>query len=129
MPKQNIILVRVEDERVQHTGVAAGMSGSPIYIRGKLAGALAYAWTFAKEPLAGITPIESMLRDSRRPIRKKRRTRPALVRLSAPMSISGFGHADLRRVSVPLALSGIEPAAHTLPSCACAINIVYRRLT
>src|SRR5574340_806879 len=42
-------------------GVASGMSGSPIYIRGKLVGALAYAWPFAKRPVAGITPIAQML--------------------------------------------------------------------
>ena len=72
MPKQDIILVQVEDERVKHSGVAAGMSGSPIYLQDRLAGALAYAWTFAKDPMAGITPIESMIEDSRRPMRAGR---------------------------------------------------------
>ena len=42
-------------------GIAAGMSGSPVYVDGKLMGAIAYGWSFAKEPLAGVTPIESML--------------------------------------------------------------------
>jgi len=69
LPKQDVVLIKVLDERVAFTGVAAGMSGSPIYINGKVMGALAYAWGFAKEPLAGVTPIETMLKDARRPLR------------------------------------------------------------
>lgn len=45
------------------TGVVAGMSGSPIYINGRLIGAIGYGWPFAKSPIGGVTPIESMLRD------------------------------------------------------------------
>ena len=56
-PSQNLILVKVEGPVVQRAGVIAGMSGSPIFIDGKVIGALAYAWQFAKEPIAGITPI------------------------------------------------------------------------
>ena len=59
LPKQDVILIRAEDPRVEFSGIAAGMSGSPVYIDGKLVGAIAYAWAFAKEPLAGVTPIES----------------------------------------------------------------------
>src|SRR5689334_25308474 len=61
-PGQNLILVKVDAPEVNHAGVIAGMSGSPIYIDGKVIGALAYAWQFAKEPVAGITPIEEMLK-------------------------------------------------------------------
>ena len=61
-PKQPVILVRLEGPKVEHTGVVAGMSGSPVYFDGKLAGALSLKLgQFAKEPLAGVTPIESML--------------------------------------------------------------------
>jgi hypothetical protein len=61
-PKQDLILARLKGERVQYTGVAAGMSGSPVYIGGRLVGALSYRiGTFLKEPIAGITPIEYML--------------------------------------------------------------------
>src|SRR5580704_12491126 len=61
-PKQDIILVQLKGEKVEHTGVVAGMSGSPVYIEGKLAGALSLKLgLFAKEPLAGVTPIQSML--------------------------------------------------------------------
>jgi len=61
-PRQNLILGRVDSELVNHSGIIAGMSGSPIYIDGKVIGALAYSWQFAKDPIAGITPIEEMLR-------------------------------------------------------------------
>ncbi len=60
--KRDIILVKLLGEKVEHTGVVAGMSGSPVYIDGKLIGALAYRFgIFTKEPIAGITPIEQML--------------------------------------------------------------------
>jgi len=61
-PGQNLILARVDSPVVRRAGVLAGMSGSPIYIDGKVIGALAYAWQFAKEPVAGITPIDEMLK-------------------------------------------------------------------
>ncbi|MGA7616399.1 MAG: SpoIVB peptidase S55 domain-containing protein [Thermoanaerobaculia bacterium] len=60
-PDQNLILARVDSDMIRRAGVIAGMSGSPIYIDGKVIGALAYSWQFAKEPIAGITPIEDML--------------------------------------------------------------------
>ena len=61
-PKQSVILVQLRGEKVEHTGVVAGMSGSPVYIDGKLAGALSLKFgIFNKEPLAGVTPIEDML--------------------------------------------------------------------
>jgi hypothetical protein len=61
-PDQDVILARLRGDKLQHTGVAAGMSGSPVYADGRLMGALSYrVGSFAKEPLAGITPIEKML--------------------------------------------------------------------
>src|SRR6195256_4958904 len=60
-PKGDIILVRLHGEKVEYTGVVAGMSGSPVYLDGKLAGALAFRiGTFSKEPIAGVTPIAEM---------------------------------------------------------------------
>jgi hypothetical protein len=127
LPKQDIILVRVEDDRVARSGVAAGMSGSPIFVDGKLMGALAYGWAFAKEPLAGITPIEAMLEDSRRPLRALPASvtgaggdgphkavstggissnEPARAHVAAAPV---FGQAELKQVSLPLALSGLTP--------------------
>jgi hypothetical protein len=60
-PRQDLILARVSGAGLENAGVIAGMSGSPIYVDGKLIGALAYGWPFSKEPICGITPIQSML--------------------------------------------------------------------
>ena len=62
-PKQSIILVELKGPRVEYTGVVAGMSGSPVYLEGKLAGALSLKLgIFTKEAIAGVTPIEDVLR-------------------------------------------------------------------
>ncbi len=61
-PKADVILARLHGKKVEYTGVVAGMSGSPVYIDGKLVGAIAYRiGEFSKEPIAGITPAASML--------------------------------------------------------------------
>src|ERR1700751_3474380 len=61
-PKGDVILVRLHGEKVEYTGVVAGMSGSPVYVDGKLAGALAFRiGEFSKEPIGGVTPIADML--------------------------------------------------------------------
>src|SRR5947209_12843425 len=60
-PHRNLILARLEGGPLANTGVIAGMSGSPVYIDGKLIGAVSYALgAFSKEPIAGITPIAEM---------------------------------------------------------------------
>ncbi|TVM03780.1 MAG: hypothetical protein CV087_03475 [Candidatus Brocadia sp. WS118] len=58
--KSNMILVRMSGGPLEKSGIIAGMSGSPVYISNRLIGAVAYGWSFAKEPIAGITPIEEM---------------------------------------------------------------------
>ncbi|HYR88374.1 MAG TPA: SpoIVB peptidase S55 domain-containing protein [Terriglobia bacterium] len=60
-PRQDMILARLSGGPLEKTGVIAGMSGSPVYIDGKLIGAVAFAFPFAKEPIAGIQPIQQML--------------------------------------------------------------------
>src|SRR5690242_3180335 len=61
-PKQSIILVQLKGPKVEHTGVVAGMSGSPVYLEGKLAGALSLKLgVFTKEAIAGVTPIEDVM--------------------------------------------------------------------
>ncbi len=61
-PKADVILARLHGKKVEYFGVVAGMSGSPVYIDGKLVGAIAYRiGEFSKEPIAGITPASSML--------------------------------------------------------------------
>src|SRR5262245_58645325 len=61
LPKKNLILARLEGGPLRDSGILEGMSGSPVYIDGRLVGAVAYSWGFAKEPICGITPIEEML--------------------------------------------------------------------
>ncbi len=61
-PKGDVILVRLGGAKAEYTGVVAGMSGSPVYLNGKLAGAVAFRiGEFSKEPIAGVTPISEML--------------------------------------------------------------------
>src|SRR5690349_1004797 len=100
LPKQDVILIRAEDPRVEFSGIVAGMSGSPVYIDGKLMGAVAYAWSFAKEPLGGVTPIESMLAERARPRRAKE-------------EVLALGHAPdgPSALSRGLGLPAIMPAA------------------
>src|SRR5207248_11406103 len=59
-PGRDMVLARLSGLDLEKTGVIAGMSGSPVYIEGKLLGAVAYAWPFGKEPIAGITPFARM---------------------------------------------------------------------
>lgn len=67
-PKRNVILARLRGRGLETTGIIAGMSGSPVYIDGKLIGAIAYGFSFSKEAIAGITPIEEMLAIDRAPL-------------------------------------------------------------
>lgn len=98
-PGQDLILARVDSEVLERSGVIAGMSGSPIFIDGKLIGALAYSWQFAKEPIAGITPIEEMLRLAR--------IGPAGA--GALPASSPFARADLARLLVDPTAADLEP--------------------
>jgi hypothetical protein len=69
LPDQDIILFRSDDPKLKITGIWGGMSGSPMYIDGKLACALSYGWGFNKEAVGGCTPIEDMIAESQKPIR------------------------------------------------------------
>jgi hypothetical protein len=60
-PKQDMVLARLSGGPLARTGVIAGMSGSPVYIDGKLLGAVAFSFPYATEPIAGIQPIQQML--------------------------------------------------------------------
>lgn len=60
-PRQSAIIARLSGSNVEKTGVFAGMSGSPVYIDGRLVGAIAFSFPFSKEPIAGITPIKQMM--------------------------------------------------------------------
>lgn len=69
LPKQDAVLFRSSDPRLEHSGIVGGMSGSPIFIDGKLVGALAYGWRFNKDALGALTPIDNMLQVARLPYR------------------------------------------------------------
>src|ERR1700689_4535639 len=134
-PKQSIILVQLVGPQVEHTGVVAGMSGSPVYIDGKLIGALSLKLgQFTKDPIAGITPIENMLEISasdRGPAGGEGGHSQFPANTSIPLqypvppeSFPGFhfprgpggngvasGSAFLTPIASPMAISGASPAA------------------
>ena len=78
-PKRNVILARLKGHGLESTGVISGMSGSPVYIDGKLIGAVAYSFPFQKEAIAGITPIEEMLAVGAAPPEPKTASTPPVV--------------------------------------------------
>jgi hypothetical protein len=98
-PGEDLILCRLVGERIERTGVISGMSGSPVYIDGKLVGAVGYRFgSFTKDPIAGITPIERMMTAA---------TRPASPSRGAHAS-SAWGTAE--PIAVPVGISGVSPA-------------------
>jgi hypothetical protein len=84
-PQRNLILARLEGGPLAETGVIAGMSGSPVYIDGRLVGAVSYSiGAFPKEPIAGITPIAEMIEATADP--GPRRGASAQARIELPVS-------------------------------------------
>src|ERR671917_592822 len=57
-PGRDLVLCRLTGCNLEHAGIIQGMSGSPIYVDGKLLGAVAFAWEFGKDPIAGVTPFQ-----------------------------------------------------------------------
>ncbi len=129
-PKGDVILVRLHGQKVEYTGVVAGMSGSPVYLDGKLAGALAFRiGEFSKEPIAGVTPIADMLEINaldRSPAEESAAVKPALNNVAgktgAPGEISalpgsaqdgaGSGFANyLKPIETPLVFNGFSEQA------------------
>src|SRR6201993_4868630 len=92
-PRGNIILIRLHGQKVEYTGVVAGMSGSPVYIDGKLAGALAFRiGEFSKEPIAGVTPIADMLEINafdKSPTEEASATKPAISNAAGKTAAPG----------------------------------------
>jgi hypothetical protein len=90
-PGRDLVLCRLAGLNLEKTGIIAGMSGSPIYIDGKLLGAVAYAWAFGKEPIAGVTPFTQMHgfveSYERRDVAEH--TGPQRVGLHTPLTIDG----------------------------------------
>ncbi len=137
-PKQSIILARLSGGPLEKTGVMQGMSGSPVYIDGRLVGAVAMAFPFSKEPIAGIRPIEEMVteqsggdgkaragfslsgdnlmasfpkRDSRGTFDSK------LIDIATPVSFSGFSAGTLEHFRPATALVGAGAPAGRFRRC------------
>jgi hypothetical protein len=120
-PKESLILARLSGGPLEHTGVMAGMSGSPVYIDGKLVGAVAMAFPFAKDPIAGIRPIQDMMRPATAPassappsrwrIGTSRASSPDQSRCSGRRSAhGGYRHAHLLRRVQPRHAGGLRAA-------------------
>lgn len=136
-PKSDVVLVKLVGEKPEFTGVVAGMSGSPVYIDGKLLGAIAYRiGQFSKEPIAGVTPIEQMLEinefdqsvpqsgaaasarlsgASRTSTPGKDESNPIqsyaqyLTPIDAPFVFNGFNEAAIKQFAPALSAVGITP--------------------
>ncbi|HET9166560.1 MAG TPA: SpoIVB peptidase S55, partial [Candidatus Angelobacter sp.] len=136
-PKSDVVLVKLVGDKPEFTGVVAGMSGSPVYIDGKLLGAIAYRiGQFSKEPIAGVTPIEQMLEinefdqsipqggaaASARVSGASRTSTPGkddsnpvqsyaqyLTPIDAPFVFNGFNEAAIKQFAPALSAVGITP--------------------
>jgi hypothetical protein len=130
-PKQSLILGRLSGGPLAKTGVMQGMSGSPVFIGGKLAGAVAMAFPFATEAIAGIRPIQDMLRvnaASSEPVTRASVSltdtdltrlfpKPAqistgdakMIDIATPVSFGGFTQSAIERFSPQLRFLGLEP--------------------
>jgi hypothetical protein len=87
-PRRNLILARLEGGPLANTGVIAGMSGSPVYIDGRLVGAVSYSLgQFSKEPIAGITPFDEMAEAATLPTPRRQVAR---VELTTPITQDGL---------------------------------------
>jgi SpoIVB peptidase S55 len=112
-PKQAIILVELKGPKVEHTGVVAGMSGSPVYLEGKLAGALSLKLgIFTKEAIAGVTPIADVLMP---PVGDAPMAQGTPQGLALPKDELGRnelpGGSALEPIETPLVFSGFQAAA------------------
>ena len=120
-PKGDIILVRLSGEKAEYAGVVAGMSGSPVYLDGKLAGALAFRiGEFSKEPIAGVTPIAEMFEINAMDRSQGSSTVNAGASVQTPTRTSGpgaesFASKDyanyLKPIEAPLVFSGFSQDA------------------
>ena len=143
-PGRDMVLCRLTGCNLEHAGIIQGMSGSPIYIDGKLLGAVAFAWEFAKDPIAGVTPFSQMIqyvRSNDRRITAESRDKSARGQFHAarmpvspwieglggdapeglgtstqPIPVSGGGAGNMTPIVTPLAASGFSPRALSLLS-------------
>ncbi len=128
-PKESVILARLSGGPLEHTGVMQGMSGSPVYIDGKLLGAVAMAFPFSKDPIAAIRPIADMIRSGqtgdvtrapRSPViaemlgqpvsEAETRSNTRLINISTPLALGGFTQRTIDAFGPQLRGLGLEPA-------------------
>ena len=126
-PRQPIVLARLSGGPLAETGILQGMSGSPVYIDGKLLGAVALGFPFSKEPIAGIQPIQSMIQDA---TFSAPQDSPAAVPLAVRLFSNGFNSllqflppnfvtrhspfGDMSEILTPLSASGFTSQALTI---------------
>jgi hypothetical protein len=136
-PGRDMVLCRLTGCNLEHAGIIQGMSGSPIYIDGKLLGAVAFAWEFAKDPIAGVTPFQQMVQyvrasDKRIAAEAKDPTKAEHVRAAwgdgsgslaidglategvwnaGPSPVAGGTLGGMRAIATPLAATGFSPRA------------------
>lgn len=129
-PRQSLILGKLSGGPLERTGVMAGMSGSPVYIDGRLIGAVAFSFPFSTEPLAGIRPIEEMTAGQAAPgptaqaapvdfdqlrsegVRLAAASAPAvdgLRPIASPVSFGGFSARTLEMFGDQLRSIGLRP--------------------
>jgi SpoIVB peptidase S55 len=125
-PRESLIIARIDGGPLAHTGIMQGMSGSPVYIDGKLIGALAFAFPFAKDPIGAIRPIEEMIHASNEtaPVRRAAAPTPAnllagmtkpeaingqMLQIATPISFGGFTSSTIDYFSPQLKALGLEP--------------------
>lgn len=134
-PGRDMVLCRLKGCKLEHSGIIQGMSGSPIYIDGKLLGAVAFAWEFAKDPIAGVTPFSQMVQYARSSDKQlaaeageaggrqaflmdEDRVVNGLAGLDAeltrPFAASGAGLAGMKPIATPVAATGFSPRALAL---------------
>ena len=141
MAGRSIILANLSGGPLAHTGVMQGMSGSPVYVDGRLLGAVAYAFPFAKDAICGITPFEEMVRFTEEPLtgsspaalasgvgpapvlrfdgRGSPSLDPAPGYAPFPATVGGLGGEAASRLTpilTPVAASGMTPEAHRILS-------------
>jgi len=136
-PKQSVILARLSGGDLEKTGIIQGMSGSPVYIDGKLVGAVALGFPFSKDAIAGIRPIEDMLALAETPAAERTAVlarlsgshglpspealwnpslhaplQPGLgdmIDIATPLSFSGFSSGTIEQFATEMKKFGLEP--------------------
>jgi len=111
-PGHDMILVQLHGAKPEYTGVVAGMSGSPVYIGNRLLGSLSYRiGQFARDPIAGVTPIEQMLEVRDLPIAAAQPHPPQQALSNRPQAFQLADQQTMQAMETPLVMGGFHPEA------------------